>query len=334
MSNKETNPLQRDGLVARKERLYGRLLGASALLTLLVTLGVILSLLGKTLIFFDVVSFVDYLTGTDWSPIIGEASWGVLPLISGTLVITVVSALIALPIGLAVAIYLSEYASTRVRSVLKPALEILAGVPTVIYGYFALTYLTPLLNGALPIPFSATIIPAGTPVLPAFVLEIPSLRTFNVLSAGIAVGVMIIPMVSSISEDSLSAVPDSLREAAYGLGSTKFDVSTKVVVPAATSGIVSSYVLALSRAIGETMIVTIAAGTRPKMPFFPNVLENLVQSTQTLTAAMVQIASAENTGNSVLFEALFALGLTLFVMTLAMNILAEFVRRHYREEYS
>lgn len=351
MSNKDTNPLQRDGLAARKERLYGRLLGASAFLTLLVTVGIILALLGQTLAFFDAVSFVDYITGTDWSPLIGEATYGVLPLISGTLVVTVVAAFVALPVGLAIAIYLSEYASTRVRSVLKPALEILAGVPTVVYGYFALVYLTPLVNGLLPIPFSATIIPAslsfsvgiipeGLPVLPEFtlvvsefILEVPALRTFNVLSASLIVGIMVIPMVSSISEDALSAVPDSLREAAYGLGSTKFDVSTKVVVPAATSGIISSYVLAISRAIGETMIVTIAAGQSPKVPYFPNVLQNLTESTQTITAAMVQIAGAE-TRTGALFDSMFALGLTLFVLTLAMNILAEFIRRRFREEYS
>jgi len=350
MSNEKTHPLQRDGLAARKERFYGQLLAASALLTLLVTVGIILSLLGQTLVFFDAVSFVAYLTGTDWSPLIGEAAYGVLPLISGTLVVTVVAAFVALPIGLAIAIYLSEYASPRVRSVLKPALEILAGVPTVVYGYFALVYLTPLINGLLPIPFSATVIPSslafslpvipeGVPVLPEFTLvvsefvfEVPSLRTFNVLSASVIVGIMVIPMVSSISEDALSAVPDSLREAAYGLGSTKFDVSTKVVVPAATSGIISSYVLAISRAIGETMIVTIAAGQSPKIPYFPDVLRNLAESTQTITAAMVQIASAESRGG-VLFESMFALGMTLFVLTLVMNILAEFIRRRYREEY-
>jgi len=307
------------------------LLAGCAVVTILVTVGIILALLGKTVEFFGEVALFDYLTGTDWSPMIGEAAYGVLPLVSGTLIVTVVSALIALPIGLSIAIYLSEYASPRIRSVLKPALEILAGVPTVIYGYFALVYLTPILDA--PLPFSVPIVPAGVPVLPEFVLVVPSLRTFNVLSASVVVAMMIIPMVSSISEDALSAVPDSLREAAYGLGSTKFDVSTKVVVPAATSGIISSYVLALSRAIGETMAVTIAAGNSPKMPFFPNVLENLAQSTQTITAAMVEIAGAENRGGA-LFEAMFALGMTLFVMTLLMNILAELVRRRYREEYN
>jgi len=192
-------------------------------------------------------------------------------------------------------------------------------------------YVTPILDA--PLPISVQLVPAGVPVLPEFTLVVPSLRTFNVLSASFVVGLMIIPMVSSISEDALSAVPDSLRNAAYGLGSTKFDVSTRVVVPAAASGIVSSYVLAVSRAIGETMIVTIAAGMSSRMPYFPNVLANLAESTQTITAAMVQIAQAESRGG-VTFEAMFALGMTLFAITLAMNVFAEFISRRYREEYN
>ncbi|MEF8780772.1 MAG: phosphate ABC transporter permease subunit PstC, partial [Haloferacaceae archaeon] len=257
MSNERTGttPLQRSGFVVRKERFYGRLIAASAVLTILVTVGIILSLAGRALTFWSEVSPIAFFTGTDWSPII-NGTYGVLPLVSGTLLVTIFSAAIALPIGLAAAIYLSEYASDRSRSVLKPALEVLAGVPTVIYGYMALVYITPLFQGILPI--SVTLIPSWVPFLPEFTATMPALRTFNVLSASIVVGIMIIPMVSSISEDALSAVPDSLREGAYGLGSTKFDVSTKVVVPAATSGIVASYVLAISRAIGETMAVTMA----------------------------------------------------------------------------
>ncbi|MFC3956781.1 phosphate ABC transporter permease subunit PstC [Halovivax cerinus] len=325
--NNEIHTLQREGIAVQKERLYRYLLTGCALLTLGVTVSIILSLLFETITFFTEVSLIDYLTGTDWSPMIGEPSYGVLPLISGTLTVTIVSAMIALPIGLAIAIYLSEYASQRVRSVLKPALEILAGIPTVIYGYFALAYLTPILD-ELTVP----IVPSWVPALPEFAVTLPSLGTFNALSASIVVGIMIIPMVSSISEDALSAVPDSLRNAAYGLGSTKFDVSTKVVVPAATSGIISSYVLALSRAIGETMAVTIAMGTSPRMPSFPNLFENLAQGGQPITAAMVNIAGAENHGG-VLFESMFALGLTLFVLTLVMNLFAEYVRRRYREVY-
>ena len=321
--------LSREDFVVRKERLYKLLFSTSALLTILITVGIVLSLSGRTITFFLEVSPVAFFTGTTWSPIIDNA-FGVLPLVSGTLLVTVFSAIIALPIGLAAAIYLSEYASDRARSYLKPALEILAGVPTVIYGYMALVYITPAFRSLLPISF--TVIPPGIAVLPEFTFYVPELRTFNVLSASIVVGIMIIPMVSSISEDALNAVPDSLRQAGYGLGSTKFDVSTKIVVPAATSGIVSSYVLAISRAIGETMAVTMAMGMSPQMPYFPNVLKNLAESGQTITAAMVQIAQADSLGG-VTYEAMFALGMTLFVITLLMNILAEIVRQYFREAY-
>jgi phosphate transport system permease protein len=343
--------LQRSGFVVRKERLYGRLIAASAGLTILITVGIILALAGRALSFWSEISPIAFFTGTSWSPVIAN-SYGVLPLISGTLIVTIFSALIALPIGLAAAIYLSEYASDTARSILKPALEILAGVPTVIYGYMALVYVTPMIDSVL--PFSQTIIPErlasavpdvtlipeAVPLLPEFTLTVseftlvmPSLGTFNALSASIVVGIMIIPMVSSISEDALSAVPDSLREAGYGLGSTKFDVSTQIVVPSATSGIVASYVLAISRAIGETMAVTMAMGMSPQMPYFPNVLRNLAESSQTITAAMVQIAGADSYGSGPTYEAMFALGLTLFAITLTMNIFAELVRRRFREEY-
>ncbi|QAU12881.1 phosphate ABC transporter permease subunit PstC [Halorubrum sp. BOL3-1] len=321
--------LQRSGFVVRKERLYGRLIAACAVLTIVVTVGIILALSGRALTFWSEVSPVAFFTGTQWSPII-DRTYGVLPLVSGTLIVTALSALIALPVGLAAAIYLSEYASDQVRSILKPALEILAGVPTVIYGYMALVYVTPLIDGFLPL--SVRLIPSGVPLLPEFTLVMPSLRTFNALSASVVVGIMIIPMVSSISEDALSAVPDSLRQGGYGLGSTKFDVSTRIVVPSATSGIVASYVLAISRAIGETMAVTMAMGMSPQMPFFPNVLRNLAESSQTITAAMVQIAGADSLGG-VTYEAMFALGMTLFAITLTMNVLAELVRRRFREEY-
>ncbi|MFC7185818.1 phosphate ABC transporter permease subunit PstC [Halorubrum yunnanense] len=322
--------LQRSGFVVRKERFYGRLIAACAVLTILVTVGIILALSGRALSFWSQISPIAFFTGTSWSPVIAE-SYGVLPLVSGTLIVTVFSALIALPVGLAAAIYLSEYASDKARSILKPALEILAGVPTVIYGYMALVYVTPMIDSFLPI--SVQIIPPGVSVLPEFTLVMPSLGTFNALSASIVVGIMIIPMVSSISEDALSAVPDSLRQGGYGLGSTKFDVSTRIVVPSATSGIVASYVLAISRAIGETMAVTMAMGMSPQMPYFPNVLRNLAESSQTITAAMVQIAGADSYGGGPTYEALFALGLTLFAITLTMNILAELVRRRFREEY-
>ena len=333
MSNEprtDATDLQRNSFVVRKERAYAALIAGCGILTILVTVGIVLSLSGRAVVFWTEVPLVDFLTGTKWSPIISQ-SYGVLPLVSGTLIVTVCSAAIALPVGLAAAIYLSEYASERARSILKPALEILAGVPTVIYGYMAYVYVTPLVDTVLPI--SVRVLPPGLPVLPEFTFVMPSLRAFNVLSASIVVGIMIIPMVSSISEDALSAVPDSLREAAYGLGSTKFDVSTKVVVPAATSGIVASYVLAISRAIGETMAVTMAMGMSPQMPFFPNVLRNLAESSQTMTAAIVQIAGADQTPGAT-YEAMFAIGMTLFGMTLLMNLFAELVRRRFREEYN
>ncbi|TKX70049.1 phosphate ABC transporter permease subunit PstC [Halorubrum sp. SP9] len=329
-SDSGVGSLQRSGFVVRKERLYGRLIAASAGLTILVTVGIILALSGRALSFWSQISPIAFFTGTNWSPVIAN-SYGVLPLISGTLIVTIFSALIALPIGLAAAVYLSEYASDTARSILKPALEILAGVPTVIYGYMALVYVTPLIDGFLPI--SVQLVPAGVPILPEFTLVMPSLGTFNALSASVVVGIMIIPMVSSISEDALSAVPDSLRQGGYGLGSTKFDVSTRIVVPSATSGIVASYVLAISRAIGETMAVTMAMGMSPQMPYFPNVLRNLAESSQTITAAMVQIAGADSYGSGPTYEAMFALGMTLFAITLIMNVLAELVRRRFREEY-
>jgi len=225
-----------DGIRTARGRMFRYLFMLCALLSILTTIAIILTLLVDAVDFFAQVSPIEFLTGTRWSPTNEPTSFGVLPLISGTLAVTVGAAAVALPIGLLTAIYLSEYASERRRAYLKPALEVLAGVPTVVYGYFALVYVTPALDTFLP------------------------LSTFNTLSASIMVGIMIIPMVSSISEDAMSAVPDSLRQASYGLGATKFTVSTSVVVPAALSGIFSSFILALSRAIGETMIVAIAAG--------------------------------------------------------------------------
>ncbi len=239
-------------------------------------------------------------------------SFGVLPLVFGTLLITVGAAAVALPVGLLTAIYLSEYASSRRRAVLKPMLEVLAGVPTVVYGYFALVYVTPLLSA------------------------IPGLElgTFNALSASLVMGIMIIPMVSSISEDSMSAVPDSLRNGAYGLGATKYDVATSVVVPASISGVAASYILALSRAIGETMIVVVAAGQNARLPSsVPDLLTSFFESTQTMTAAIVQLGLSDLAGGTTGYRALFAIGLTLFVTTLLLNLISDFVARRYQEEY-
>ncbi|WP_135534883.1 phosphate ABC transporter permease subunit PstC [Halostella pelagica] len=292
-----------------KERGVWLLLLTCAALSVFVTFGIIGTLLFDAIDFFTEVSPVAFFTGTDWSPAIKPYSFGVLPLVTNTLLVTVLSALIALPLGVASAIYLSEYASDRVRSVLKPGLEVLAGIPTVVYGYFGLVYITPALDAVLPV------------------------STFNALSASIVVGIMIIPMVSSISEDAMSSVPDSLREAGYGLGATKFEVSTGVVVPAAASGIVSSFVLALSRAIGETMAVVVAAGQSPTMITPSNVDTVLFNSIQTMTSAMIELGVSDLSGGTTAYKALFAIGLTLFSITFVMNLISTLVARRFQEEY-
>ncbi len=275
-----------------------------ALVTVLTTLGIILVLVQGSVQFFTEVSIVEYLTGTEWSPVIRPQSYGVLPLIWGTMIITVGSALIAIPVGTATAIYLSEYANPRVRRTIKPTLEILAGIPTIVYGFFALSFITPLIQRFF-----------------------PETGTFNAAAGAIVVGIMIIPMVSSLSEDAMSAVPDDLRNAAYGLGATKFEVSTSVVVPAAFSGVIASYILALSRAIGETMAVTLAAGMAPQ------ITGNPLEPIQTMTAYMVQIGISDVSVGSIGYQSLFAVGLTLFAMTLAMNLCSLWVKSRYREEY-
>ncbi|MFC7222197.1 phosphate ABC transporter permease subunit PstC [Halalkalicoccus sp. GCM10025322] len=308
----ETDSLELSGGIERssKERTIEALLFLCAALSVFVTGAIIFTLTIDAVDFFTQISPTNFFLGSEWTPAIEPLSFGVLPLVSGTVLVTVLSALIALPTGVGAAIYLAEYASDQVRSVIKPALEILAGIPTVVYGYFALVYITPAL-GALGLPVS----------------------TFNVLSASIMVGVMIIPMVSSLSEDAMSAVPDELREAGYGLGATKFDVSTGIVVPAAISGIFSSFILALSRAIGETMIVTVAMGQRPRMFDFASFPEILFSSGQTMTAAMVQLGTSDVSGGTAAYKSLFAIGLTLFAITFAMNLVANWVAARYQEEY-
>ncbi|ELY95898.1 phosphate ABC transporter permease subunit PstC [Natrialba taiwanensis] len=298
-----------DGIRTARGTAFRYLFMLCALLSILTTVAIVATLLIDAVDFFATVSPIEFLTGTRWSPTNDPVAFGVLPLISGTLIITLGSALVALPIGLLTAIYLSEYASERRRAYLKPALEVLAGVPTVVYGYFALVYVTPALDTILP------------------------LSTFNALSASIMVGIMIIPMVSSISEDAMSAVPDSLRQASYGLGATKFTVSTSVVVPAALSGIISSFILALSRAIGETMIVAIAAGQTPRMVDLTDPAGMFLDSIQPMTSAMVQIGTGDIVGQGAAYKSLFAVGLTLFVITFVMNLVSELVASRYREVY-
>jgi phosphate transport system permease protein len=293
-----------------RENAMGGLFFICAIISIFVTVGIAIVLLAETVTFFREVSIIKFFTGTRWSPTIKPVEFGVLPLISGTVTFTFLTALIALPTGVLAAILLSEYASDRFRAYIKPALEILAGIPTVVYGYFALVYITPLLRHIL-----------------------PSIRTFNVLSASIVVAIMIIPTIASISEDAMRAVPQSLRHAGYGLGVTKFQVSTTIVVPAALSGIVSSFILGISRAIGETMAVTIAAGNLARIvnPLRPE--QAFLQPIQTMTSAMVEIGTSDVTGDSVAYISLFAVGFTLFLMTLALNIVSQYFKNKYREKY-
>jgi phosphate transport system permease protein len=277
---------------------------ACAAISALVTLGVVAVLLRETVGFFAEVSVFEFFTGTRWEPMFEDKHFGVLPLLSGSLMVAGGAALLALPVGLLTAVFLSEYAGSRLRQTLKPMLEILAGIPTVVYGYFALTFVTPAIR-----------------------LVFPSTDVFNAAAASIVVGIMIIPTVSSLSEDALRAVPDSLREAAYGLGATKLEVSTRVVVPAALSGIIASFILAISRAIGETMAVTIAAGS------LPNLTLNPLESIQTMTAYIVQVSRGDTPQGTIVYRTLFAVGMTLFLFTLAMNILSQWVLGRFREEY-
>lgn len=277
-----------------------------AWISILTTLGILLTLLWETATFFEEVSLLKFLTDTEWTALFSseQQKFGIMPLVAGTLLVTVIAAVVAIPVGLASGIFLSEYAPNRLRQVLKPVLEVLAGIPTIVYGFFALTFVTPLLR-----------------------MFLPDLGIFNALSASIVVGVMIIPMIASLSEDAMSSVPQSMRDAAYALGATRLEVVTQVVVPAALSGIVASFVLGLSRAIGETMIVTIAAGATPKLTVDPT------ETIQTMTAYIVQAASGDISHGSLAYQSIYAVGITLFLFTFMMNLLAQFVSRRFKEEY-
>jgi len=288
----------------RNERMIGALLFLCSAVSILTTIGIVAVLLLESLSFFREVPLWKFLGGTQWTPLFQDRQFGVLPLLAGSLLIAAGAAVVALPLGLLAAIYLSEYAKPRVRGILKPILEILAGVPTVVYGFFALTFVTPIIRSIW-----------------------PSTDVFNALSASIVVGIMIIPMVSSLSEDAMSAVPRALREGAYALGATKYEVATRTVVPAALSGIIASFILAVSRAIGETMIVTIAAGG------VANLTLNPLRSVQTMTAYIAQTANGELAHGSLEYQTIFAVGLTLFAITLLMNVISIFVLRRFREVY-
>ena len=289
---------------AVRERVIEAPLLLAALLSILTTAGIVGVLLFETIEFFREVPLWQFLTDTQWTPLFSDKHFGIVVLLSATLLTSIGAMLVALPLGLASAIYLSEYASPGVRSVVKPVLEILAGIPTVVYGYFALLFVTPILQ-----------------------TFVPQAAVFNGASAAIVMGIMILPMVSSMSEDAMGAVPRSLREGAYALGATPFEVATRVVVPAAFSGIVAAFILAISRAIGETMIVTIAAGQSPNLtlnPFVP---------IETMTAYIVQVALGDAPYGTLEYRTIFAVGMALFLMTLALNIVSQRVLSRYREVY-
>jgi len=298
----QTMHLKRSGKTLSLDRLISLVLAVFAGISVLTTIGIVMILLTESIGFFRVVPFLDFLTGTKWTPLFSESqqSFGILPLAAGTMMITVIALLIALPIGLFSGIYLSEYAPGKVRAVLKPVLEILAGIPTIVYGFFALTFVTPLLQKIF-----------------------PDMGMFNALSAGIVVGIMIIPMISSLSEDAMSAVPQSVRDASYALGATKLETALKIVVPAAFSGIVASFVLGFSRAIGETMIVAMASGG------LANLTWNPLESMQTMTAYIVMVANGDTSHGSVEYNTIYAVGLALFVMTLLVNMLAGYLRTRF-----
>jgi len=287
-----------------KEIVIEKFLLLSTLITILTTVGIVLVLAIEAFKFFSEVSIFDFFTDTEWTPLFTQKHYGIMPLLSGTFITSFIAIAVALPIGLTIAIYLSEYAPKKFRAYIKPGLELLAAVPTVVYGFFALTVVTPFLQQF-----------------------IPGLSGFNSLSAGIVMGIMIIPIISSLSEDALNAVPYSLREAAYGMGSTRLQTALKVTVKAASSGIVVSVILAISRAIGETMIVAIAAGQQPRLTMNPLV------PIETLTAYIVQVSLGDVQHNSIEYRTIFAAGITLFVFTFILNSVSHWVKTKYREAY-
>ncbi|MCK6204420.1 phosphate ABC transporter permease subunit PstC [Bacillus infantis] len=287
------------------EKLVPWLLLLTAAVSVLTTIGIVMTLIVETFIFFDKVSIGEFLTAQKWYPFSeSQGSYGILPLVSGTLKVTAIAVIVAVPIGLASAIFLSEYASDRTRRIIKPVLEVLAGIPTIVYGFFALTFVTPILRDI-----------------------IPSLEIFNALSPGIVIGIMITPMIASLSEDAMSSVPRAMREGALAMGSTKLEVAFKVVLPAALSGIIASVVLAVSRAIGETMIVAVAGGSTPNLSW------DVTNSIQTMTAYIVQVSQGDAGYGTTIYYSIYAVGFTLFLFTLVMNLFAQFISRRFREEY-
>lgn len=287
------------------ERFIEGFLKACALLTLLTTVGILVVLFGQSFSFFQEVSLWDFFTDTQWTPLFSQKHFGIMPLIAGTLLTTAIAISLALPLGLIIAIYLSQYASESLRRTLKPALELLSAVPTVVYGFFALLTVTPALQYLF-----------------------PSIAGFNSLSAGLVMGIMIIPMISSISEDAMYAVPKSLREASFAMGATRFQTAFKVVIPAAFSGIVVSAILGIARAIGETMIVAIAAGQQPRLTLDPTV------PVETITAYIVQVSLGDVQHGSIEYKTIYAAGITLFLLTFALNTISFTIRKRFQEKYN
>jgi len=279
-------------------------LALSGALTIVVTLGIIWVLFSESVNFFKEVSIFDFLTDTEWTPLFTQKHYGILPLLSGTLLTTLIAVGTAMPVGLIIAIYLSEYAPKNFRNRVKPVMEILAAIPTVVYGFFALTVVTPFLQSF-----------------------IPGVGTFNALSAGLVMGIMIVPMISSLSEDALNAVPKSLREASYGMGATRFQTAFKVMVPAASSGIIVSIILAIGRAIGETMVVAIAAGQQPLFTMDPR------QGVETITAYIVQVSLGDVQHGSLEYNTIFAAGITLFIFTFILNHISYWIKKRFQEKY-
>jgi phosphate transport system permease protein len=287
-----------------REWIIEKALFVSAIISIFTTLAILSTLLFEALDFFQQVSIVEFFTGTQWTPLFKPQHFGILPLVWGTILVTIIALAVAVPFGLGSAIFLSEYAPDKLRRTVKPILEILAGIPTVVYGYFALTFVTPLLQNFF-----------------------PEMIVFNALSAGLVMGVMIIPMVSSLSEDAMLAVPQSFRQGAYALGARKYEVVLRIVLPSALSGIVSSFILAISRAIGETMIVSVAAGSTPNLTLNP------LESIQTMTGYITQISLGDVSYGSLEYTTIFSVGLTLFLMVLVVNLVGQFMAKRYWRRY-
>lgn len=296
--------LAKNAMRHASERVIEALLFSAAAVSVLTTIGIVYVLVSESIHFFQNVSIVDFLTDTQWTPLFDDAHFGIMVLVSGTLVSSLVALLVAIPMGTIIAIYLSEFANGKVREVAKPILELLGGIPTIVFGYFALLMVTPLLQKIFP--------------------ELPG---FSLLSAGLVMGIMIVPYIASLSEDAMRAVPMSLREGSYAMGSTRLHTALHVVVPAAFSGLAASYILAISRAVGETMILAVAAGMQPNLTWNP------MEPAATITSFIVQVALGDLPHGSIGYQTIFAAGLTLILITLAFNILGQWLRRRFRENY-